>query len=89
MLLNRRAQTTVEYAVLAAVVVGALALMYGYLRQSAMGRLKSTGDQIGEQLTPGATYTVTSDVTRREVTTPSGVATSTIEGEEVQERKQQ
>jgi hypothetical protein len=88
MLLNRRAQTTAEYAIMAAVVVGALALMYGYLRQSAMGRLKGAGDQIGEQLTPGK-YDVTYDVTRQETTTTTGVSTSAITKDEVQERKLQ
>ena len=85
---NQRAQATAEYAILAAAVIGVLAIMYGYIRQSAMGRMRGAGDQIGEQLTPG-TYEVTTNVTRSESTSPSGVSSSTIisKGGEVQERK--
>ena len=84
---NRRAQTTAEYAVMAAAVVGVLAIMFGYIRHSAMGRLKGAGDQIGEQLEPG-TFERTTNVTRNESTSPSGVSSSGIVGQEVQERKQ-
>ena len=49
---NRRAQSTVEYAVLAAVVVGALLAMQIYIKRGAMGKMKSATDSIGEQFTP-------------------------------------
>ena len=83
---NQRAQATAEYAVLAAAVIGVLAVMYGYIRQGAMGRMRGAGDQIGEQLSPG-TYEVTTNVTRNESTSPDGTSSSSIQGKEVQERK--
>ena len=82
---NQRAQATAEYAILAAAVVGVLAIMYGYIRQGAMGRMRSAGDQIGEQLTPGV-YRVTTNATRTETTDTKGVSKSEIQGDEVQER---
>ena len=89
---DERAQSTAEYAILAAAVIGVLAIMYGYIRQGAMGRMRGAGDQIGEQLSPG-TYEVTTNVKRHEETTTAGVSTSTIVAHptvgaaEVQERK--
>ena len=47
---NRKAQSTVEYAVLIAVVAGALLAMQIYMKRGAMGKLRSSTDQIGDQL---------------------------------------
>ena len=54
---NRRAQTTAEYAVLIAVVVGALLTMQIYVKRGAMGRLRESADQMGEQFSPQHTHT--------------------------------
>ena len=45
----RGGQSIVEYAVLAAVVVGGLALMALYVKHAIAGRWRSAGDSIGEQ----------------------------------------
>lgn len=78
---NRKAQSTVEYAVLIAVVVGALLAMQIYVKRGAMGKLRSSTDQIGDQFTPDTTtYTFTNSfgVTRSEKTNTPGDSTSKI-----------
>jgi len=78
---NRRGQGTAEYAVLAAVVIGALLAMQIYMKQSAMGRLRDASDQLGERFDPtqhSSTLTRTSSGTRTEVTAATGGTTSTI-----------
>ena len=52
----RKAQSTLEYALLIGVVVGALIAMQNYLKRSMMGRLQAVGDQIGDQYSPGLTF---------------------------------
>lgn len=86
---NRKAQSTVEYAVLAAVVVGALLAMQIYMKRGTMGKLRESSDQIGDQFTPLSTvseFTTVRDVTRNEVTNPSGLVRSSITGQEQQGR---
>lgn len=86
---NRQGQSTVEYAVLAAVVVGALLAMQIYLKRGTMGKLRESSDQIGDQFTPLSTvssFETVRDVTRNEVTVPSGLVTSSITGQEKQGR---
>ncbi len=53
-MLNRRAQSTVEYAILIAVVVGALLAMQIYMKRGVQGKLRSATDDIGEQFSPSA-----------------------------------
>jgi len=51
--LNRRkAQSTLEYAVIIGVVVGALIMMQVYVKRGLQGRMKESSDQIGEQYSP-------------------------------------
>ena len=47
-------QSTVEYAVLIAVVVGALIAMQIYMKRGVQGKLRSATDDIGEQFSPTA-----------------------------------
>ncbi len=49
MRLNRKAQSTLEYAVLIAVVVGALVAIRYYMGRGVQGKLRESTDQIGEQ----------------------------------------
>jgi len=87
---SRTGQSTVEYAVLAAVVVGALLAMQVYVKRGTMGKVRSAADQIGDQYTPFTTtseFNTTHDVTRNDVTQPSGLVTSTITADEKQTRK--
>jgi hypothetical protein len=55
-----QAQSTLEYALLIAVVIGSLLYMQNYLKRSMQGRLQRIGDQMGEQYSPGVTYRNTS-----------------------------
>ena len=55
MLIKRGAQSTLEYALVIAVVVGALVAMQVYVKRGVQGRLKSAADDIGEQYSPGNT----------------------------------
>ncbi len=50
---NRKGQSLLEYSlILAAIVVGIL-FMATYVRRGVQGRLKSSGDDIGEQFSVG------------------------------------
>lgn len=52
---SNKAQTTLEYAVIAVVVVAALLAMQIYLKRSAQGRLRQLADELGPQYAPGNT----------------------------------
>ncbi|MFA5272197.1 MAG: hypothetical protein WC412_07690 [Candidatus Omnitrophota bacterium] len=52
---TRNAQSTLEYALILAVIVGALLTMQNYLKRSVQGKLQATADEIGEQYSPGLT----------------------------------
>ena len=59
---NRRAQSTLEYAIIIAVVMAGLWMMQNYLKRGYQGKLKDAADQMGEQYDPKAitaTYTIT------------------------------
>lgn len=62
-MLNRKGQSTLEYALIIAVVVGGLLLMQHYVRRGYAGRLKSASDEMGEQYDP-TTYTGNFTVTQ-------------------------
>lgn len=49
---NRKGQSTLEYALIIAVVVGGLLLMQHYVKRGYAGRLKSASDEMGEQFDP-------------------------------------
>lgn len=79
---KRMAQTTLEYAVLAVVVIGALLSIQAYLRRGISGKLKTSTDDIsGEQYdNKKTTYNkVTKTNTRtRERTTQCATLTNTL-----------
>ena len=74
MLMNKRAQSTLEYALMIAVVVGALIAMQVYVKRGLQGKLKDSTDQIGEQYSPG--YTTGYE----EVSTTTSTKESLVEG---------
>jgi len=52
--LNRkRGQSTLEYAVLIVVIIGALLTIQTYIKRGVQGRLKSASDDIGDQFSNG------------------------------------
>jgi len=64
-LFNRKAQSTLEYAVLITVVVGALLAMRHYTSRAIQGRIRSSVDDVGEQYSAGHTtskYQITHDL---------------------------
>lgn len=53
-MLKRKGQSTLEYALIIAVVVAGLLLMQHYVRRGYAGRLKQASDDMGEQYDPTA-----------------------------------
>lgn len=49
---KRKAQSTLEYAVIIGVVVGALIMMQVYVKRGLQGRMKQASDDIGDQFSP-------------------------------------
>jgi hypothetical protein len=45
--LNQRAQTTAEYAILIAIVIGAVVAMQVYMRRGMQGRIRNVVDHVG------------------------------------------
>jgi hypothetical protein len=50
-----KGQSTVEYAILIIIIIGALLTIQVYIKRGVQGRLKSASDDIGEQFSPGNT----------------------------------
>ncbi len=51
---REKAQSTVEYAIIIAVVISALLAMQFWMRRGVMGKLRDSSDQIGDQFNPFA-----------------------------------
>ena len=76
---NRKGQSTLEYALIIAVVVGGLLLMQHYVKRGYSGRLKSAADEMGEQFDPNtysANFTVEQH-SRAEQKVENGVTSTT------------
>ena len=82
---QKRGQSTLEYAVLATVIIGALLTIQVYIKRGVQGRLKSAADDIGDQYSDGNTNSVktTNTSSNVEETFSGGVSTSNILGTEV------
>jgi len=52
---KEKAQSTLEYAIIIAVVVGALLAMQTYIKRGIQGKLQASTDSIGEQYSAGIT----------------------------------
>jgi cytoskeletal protein RodZ len=52
---SRRGQSTLEYAILIVIVIGALIAIQFYIKRGVQGRFKSSTDDIGDQFSPGNT----------------------------------
>lgn len=86
-----KAQSTLEYAVLIIIIIGALLTIQVYIKRGVQGRLKSATDDVGDQYSDGntnITTTVTSNTKTHDTvgidesggTTGQGVTKSTIAG---------
>jgi hypothetical protein len=82
-----KGQSTLEYAVLIIIVIGALLSIQVYIKRGVQGRLKSAADDIGEQYSPGNTnYTAVTKVqSNTSETFRFGVSQSTLNQDEVTE----
>ena len=56
MFIRKRGQSTLEYALIIAVVVVALIAIVNYMRRGMLGRLKESSNQIGRQFDPAGGY---------------------------------
>ena len=54
-MLRHKGQSTLEYAVIIAVVVGALLVMQIYMKRGMQGRMREAADDLGSQFEAGAT----------------------------------
>ena len=54
-----KGQSTMEYAILIMIIIGALLSIQVYIKRGVQGRLKSAADDIGEQFSPGNTNAIT------------------------------
>lgn len=82
---KKKAQSTLEYAVLIIIVIGALLSIQVYIKRGVSGRLKSAADDIGEQYSSGNTnYTmVTRTSSNTAETFKYGVSESRLNEDEV------
>ena len=55
---QKRGQSTLEYAVLIVVIIGALLTIQVYMKRGIQGRLKSAADDIGDQYSDGNTNVI-------------------------------
>jgi len=51
--MKRKGQSTLEYAILIAIIVAALLAMQIYIKRGIQGKLRSSADSIGEQYSAG------------------------------------
>ena len=70
---RRKGQSTLEYAILVIIIIGALLSIQVYIKRGVQGRLKSAADDIGAQFKPGDTNVVM-------VTTTSSTSSDTFIG---------
>jgi uncharacterized protein (UPF0333 family) len=75
---KRKGQSTLEYALIIAVVVAGLLLMQHYVKRGVAGRLKQASDDMGEQYDPTAysgSFTINQSSQTRQITTNTGTNT--------------
>ncbi len=60
---RKKGQSTLEYAVLIVIIIGALLSIQFYIKRGIQGRLKSAADDIGDQFSPGNTNLIESTTT--------------------------
>lgn len=82
---RKKGQSTLEYAVLIIIIIGALLSIQVYIKRGIQGRLKGAADDIGDQFSVGNTNIVqimtTSSVTKD--TFENGISSSKLKEEEV------
>ena|SRR3989338_3280945 len=70
---HKKGQSTLEYAIVIAVIVAGLIAMQVYIKRGVQGRLKEASNEIGGQFSPGhttGTYTTNSNASSNETIVP-------------------
>ena len=82
---RQKGQSTLEYAILIIIIIGALLSIQVYIKRGVQGRLKSATDDIGDQFSVGNTNVVKTMRTssRSSDTFMAGVTRSELLGDEV------
>ncbi len=80
-----KGQSTIEFAILIVIIIGALLLIQVYVKRGVQGRLKSAADDIGEQFSPGNTNLTITTVTssRTKEGNLKGKLTQTLESPDI------
>jgi hypothetical protein len=81
---RQKGQSTLEYAILIIIIIGALLSIQVYIKRGVQGRLKSATDDIGTQFSPGNTNVISKMITssRSADTFLDGVTRSELLGDE-------
>src|SRR6185503_9108019 len=81
----KRGQSTLEYAVLIIIIIGALLSIQVYIKRGVQGRLKQATDDIGDQFSTGNTNVVKIMTTssRSNESFDSGITRSELLGNEI------
>lgn len=69
----KKCQSTLEYAVILAVVVAALVAMQMYMKRAAQGKIRQSADQIGRQFSADGTSYTRNSVRTGGVTTEASI----------------
>jgi len=79
---QKRGQSTLEYAVLIVVIIGALLTIQVYMKRGIQGRLKSAADDIGDQYSDGNTNVLKTTIKNSDTleTDLAGNTSSVIQG---------
>ena len=82
---RQKGQSTLEYAILIIIIIGALLSIQVYIKRGIQGRLKSAADDIGDQFSPGNMNSTKTTVTnsKSQDTFLVGVTKSVLLGDEV------
>lgn len=82
---KRKGQSTLEYAVLIIIIIGALLSLQTYIKRGIQGRLKSATDDIGDQFSGGNTNVqkAVRTVSYTQETNLRGTNTSALKNDEV------
>lgn len=83
---SQKGQSTLEYAIIIAVVVGGLMVMQHYVKRGYSGKLRSAADEMGEQFDPN-TRTGTETVTRTTAVTQNLAAGATTQTQNQQQSR--
>ena len=82
---RQKGQSTLEYAILIIIIIGALLSIQVYIKRGIQGRLKSATDDIGDQFSVGNTNVIKSMTTTSVSvdTFQDGVTSSVLQADEV------